>query len=112
MSGTDQELARGLGFLETYPIGPGTMIGAATDQVTYETEAVVAEDTEQTIVEAAAEYNTVCGGATRSSAVSEGVFGSLPERVGADVDRTVVMARDPEESPMSIHEAIMRRLEV
>jgi len=78
----------------------------------YDTEVRVAEDTETAILEAAREYDTICVGATRSGAISQAVFGSLPETVGAEVDRTVVMARGPEESAMSIREALRQKLEV
>ena len=80
--------------------------------MSYETEIRVAEDIEQTILDAAEDYDTICVGATRSGAISQAVFGSLPETVGEEVDKTVVMARGPEESAMSIREALLRRLEV
>ncbi|MGB9934110.1 amino acid permease [Haloarcula amylolytica] len=85
---------------------------AGIQYMSYETEIRVAEDTEQTILEAAAEYDTICVGATRSGAISQAVFGSLPETIGEEVDKTVVMARGPEESAMSVREALLRRLEV
>jgi APA family basic amino acid/polyamine antiporter len=85
---------------------------AGIKYMSYDTEIRVAEDTEQTIIDAAEEYDTICVGATRSGAISQAVFGSLPETVGAEVDRTVVMARGPEESAMSVREALLRRLEV
>ena len=78
--------------------------------MSYNAEVKVAEDTEQAIIEAAKEYDTVCVGATRSGPISQAVFGSLPEKVGAGVDQTVVMARGPEESPMSVRQALLRRL--
>jgi len=78
----------------------------------YDTEIKVAEDTEQAIIEAAEEYDMVCVGATRSGPISQAVFGSVPEKVGAAVDRTVLMARGPEQSPMSVRQALLRRLEV
>ncbi len=71
----------------------------------------VAEDIERAVLTAAREYDTVCVGATRSGPVSQAVFGSLPETVGEKTDRTVVMARGAEDSPMSVREAIVRRLE-
>ena len=80
--------------------------------MTHETEIRVAEDTERTILDAAEDYDTICVGATRSGAVSRAVFGSIPEKVGEEVDKTVVMARGPEASVMSIREALLRRLEV
>jgi APA family basic amino acid/polyamine antiporter len=85
---------------------------AGIEAVDFETRVMVAEDTEQAILDVAEEFDTVCVGATRSSAVSQAIFGSLPERIGTEVDSTVVIARGPEESPMSIREAITRRLEV
>ena len=85
---------------------------AGIKYMTYDTEIRVAEDTEQAIIDAAEEYDTICVGATRSGTISQAVFGSLPETVGAEVDRTIVMARGPEESAMSIREALLRRLEV
>ena len=51
-------------------------------------------------------------GATRSGAIFQAVFGSLPETVGEEMEKTVVMARGPEESAMSVREALLRRLEV
>ncbi|MFC7139240.1 amino acid permease [Halosimplex aquaticum] len=85
---------------------------AGIEYVAYESRVDVAEDVEEAILDAADEYDTVCVGATRSGPVSQAVFGSLPETVGEEVDRTVVMARGPEESAMSVREAVARRLEV
>ncbi|MDQ2055551.1 amino acid permease [Halobellus sp. H-GB7] len=85
---------------------------AGIEYMSYDTKVEVAEDTEQAIIEVAQEYDTVCVGATRSGTVSQAVFGSLPEKIGAELSQTVVMARGEEESPMSIREALMRRLEV
>lgn len=85
---------------------------AGIKYMTSDTEIIVTEDTEQAIINAAEEYDTICVGATRSGTVSQAVFGSLPETIGTEVDRTVVMARGPEESAMSIREAPLRRLEV
>ncbi|GAA0232431.1 amino acid permease [Halobaculum roseum] len=85
---------------------------AGIQYMSYETEIRVAEDTEQMILDATTEYDTICVGATRSGAISQAVFGSLPETIGEEVDKTVVMARGPEESAMSVREALLRRLEV
>ncbi|WP_324761209.1 amino acid permease [Haloarcula sp. GH36] len=84
---------------------------AGTEEVEYDTRIDVAEDIEGTILDATSQYDTICVGATRSGAVSQAVFGSLPERIGEQADGTVVMARGPEESAMSVREAIARRLE-
>ncbi|MFB6200811.1 MAG: amino acid permease [Halorhabdus sp.] len=85
---------------------------AGIEYMSYDTRVRVAEDTEQAIIEVAQEYDTVCVGATRSGAVTQAVFGSLPERIGEELAQTVVMARGEEDSPISIREALMRRLEV
>ena len=84
---------------------------AGVEYMSYDTQVTVAEDTEQAIIEAAQEYDTVCVGATQTGAISQAVFGSLPEKVGAELPQTVVMARGPEESPLSVREALMLRLE-
>jgi len=85
---------------------------ADIEYMTYDTRIDTAEDVDRAILDVADEYDTVCVGATRTGVVSQAVFGSLPETVGEEVDGTVVMARGPEESPMSVREAITRRLEV
>ncbi|AWB27026.1 amino acid permease [Halococcoides cellulosivorans] len=76
-----------------------------------ETRVVVDEDTETAIDDAVGEYDAICVGATRESAVSQALFGSLPERLASERAETVVIARGSEESPMSIRSAIARRLE-
>jgi APA family basic amino acid/polyamine antiporter len=84
---------------------------AGIEDTSFDSRVVVAEDIKQAILELTDEYGTICVGATRSSAVSQALFGSLPERIGTEADGTVVIARGPEQSPMSIREAIARRLE-
>ncbi|PCR90419.1 amino acid permease [Natrinema ejinorense] len=85
---------------------------AGIEYMTFDTRVEVAENVERAILDATDEYDTICVGATQSGTVSQAVFGSLPENIGEHADGTVVMARGPEESPMSIREAITRRLEV
>jgi nucleotide-binding universal stress UspA family protein len=85
---------------------------AGIESVSYETRVVVAEDVGQAVLDTVDEYDTVCVGATRSGSISQTVFGSLPERVGEEFDGTVVIARGPNESPMSIREAVLQRLEM
>ncbi|GGK77015.1 amino acid permease [Haloarcula sebkhae] len=81
------------------------------EEAQYQSRIEVAEDIEGAILDAATGYDTICVGATRTGAVSQAVFGSLPETIGERTDQTVVMARGPEESAMSIRQAIVRRLE-
>jgi len=84
---------------------------ASIDGSRYDSHVEVADDIEGTILDVASAYDTICVGATRSGAVSQAVFGSLPETIGEQADGTVVMARGPEESAMSVREAVVRRLE-
>nr|WP_241768050.1 universal stress protein [Haloferax sp. ATB1] len=83
---------------------------AGIQYMTYESRVEVTDDVEQVVLDSASDYDTICVGATRSGAVSQALFGSLPETVGEKTERTVVMARGPEESAMSVREAIARRL--
>jgi APA family basic amino acid/polyamine antiporter len=89
----------------------GLVERAGMEYLLHERRVAVAEDVESAVLDAAAEYDTVFVGATRSGAVSQAVFGSLPETVGERTEATVVMARGPEESAMSVREAVARRLE-
>lgn len=82
---------------------------AGIKYMTYDTEVVVSTDTEAAVIDAAADFDMVYAGATRSGPVSQAVFGSIPEAVGAGVDQTVVMARGPDNTPMSVRDAITRR---
>jgi len=84
---------------------------AGIEYMNYEPRIEVADDIESTVIEAGKSYDTICVGATRSGAVSQALFGSLPETVGEQLDRTVVMARGPEESPISVREAVARWLD-
>jgi APA family basic amino acid/polyamine antiporter len=77
----------------------------------YERRVAVAGNVESTILDVVDEYDAVYVGATETGSVSQAVFGSLPERIGETADGTVVMARGPDESPVSIREAVVRRLE-
>ena len=72
----------------------------------------VADDVEDAVLAVADEYDTICVGATRSGAVSQALFGSLPETIGEQAAGTVVMARGPEKAPLSLREAIVQRLEM
>jgi nucleotide-binding universal stress UspA family protein/drug/metabolite transporter (DMT)-like permease len=78
----------------------------------YETRVVVGEDVEAAMLDVVDEYDTVCVGATRTGTISQALFGSIPETIGERAAGTVVMARGPEESPLSMREAIAERLRV
>jgi len=55
---------------------------AGLDPDEYETEVVVAEDTEAAIIEAVERYDTVCVGLSEKSARERILFGSIAERIG------------------------------
>jgi nucleotide-binding universal stress UspA family protein len=83
---------------------------AGVDEDGYDAVVVVAEDVEAAILEHVNDFDTVCVGATRMGSVSQALFGSLPERVGEQADATVAMVRGSKTSPVSVREAIVRRL--
>ncbi|WP_254832071.1 amino acid permease [Haloglomus salinum] len=77
----------------------------------YEAEVVPATDLETDLLAALERFDTVCVGATRTGTVSQALFGSLPETVGSEVEGTVAIARGPEDSPRSVREALVERLQ-
>lgn len=83
---------------------------AGIETVEYGTEVLVTDDIETALFETAEEYDTTCIGATRSRAVEQAVFGSIPERIGENVSGTVAMVRGEETSPRSVREALIERL--
>lgn len=83
---------------------------ADIDEGAYEAEVMVAEDAEAAILERVDDFNTVCVGATRRGSISQALFGSLPERVREQADITVAMVRGSKTAPLSVREAIVRRL--
>lgn len=78
--------------------------------VDFETEVVVGDDVESTALDAVEAFDTVCVGATRQGAVSQTLFGSLPETLGERASGTVVMAQGSSATPQSVREAIVERL--
>jgi nucleotide-binding universal stress UspA family protein len=83
---------------------------AGIEYVEHEPRVVVAEDVRDGILEVVDAYDTVCVGATRDSAVSQALFGSLPETIGERADATVAMVRGPTKIRRSIREAVLERL--
>ncbi|UPV76715.1 amino acid permease (plasmid) [Halorussus limi] len=83
---------------------------AGIEYMDYDTEVVVGEDIEETLLAAVSEYDTVCVGATRSGSVSQALFGSIPETIGEEVDATVAMIRGPKETTRSVREGLIEYL--
>ena len=82
------------------------------DEASYQAEVVVSENgsVEETLLEAVERYDTIVVGATRSSAVAQALFGSIPEKIGEKASGTVAIARGPQYKPRSITEAVVERL--
>jgi len=84
---------------------------SSLDGVDYDTRIVVTNgEIRPAILDAVADYDTVSVGATRTGAVSQALFGSIPEAIGERSDGTVVMARDASQTPRSVRDAIVHRL--
>ena len=102
--GSPNELGRALiaSVAERVSLGDGT----------YRPEVVVSEnsDIEETLLTAVDDYDTVVVGATRSSAVAQALFGSIPERIGENASGTVAIVRGPQYKPRSITDAMIERL--
>lgn len=77
--------------------------------ISYDTDVVV-DNVEAAALNAVEAYDTVCIGATREGAISQALFGSLPEALGTQATGTVVMAEGASASPRSIREALIERL--
>lgn len=85
---------------------------AGIEYMNYETTVLTADESavRETILDAVSECDIVSVGATRTGAVSQALFGSIPEAIGEHVEGTVVMARGSEEAPRSIRDALVERL--
>jgi len=76
----------------------------------YDTNVVISDDVRNALLDLASEYDTICIGSTRSTAVTQALFGSIPEEIGANVDGTVVITSGHQYKPRTISEAIIERL--
>jgi APA family basic amino acid/polyamine antiporter len=84
---------------------------AGVEDLEYESRVLTTdEDVRPFILEQVDEYDTVCVGATRTGAVSQALFGSIPEAIGERSEGRVVMARGPERSPRTVRDAIVERV--
>ena len=80
------------------------------DDVSVESQIRYHTDVATAILDAVADYDTVSVGATRTGAVSQALFGSIPRAIGERSDGTVVMARNASQTPRSVRDAIVHRL--
>lgn len=76
----------------------------------YKSEVIVSGSTRETLLEAIQEYDTICIGATRSTAIHQALFGSIPEEIGEHADGTVIISRGRAYRPRTVAEGIVERL--
>ncbi len=76
----------------------------------YDAKVVTTDNIREAILETVEEYDTVCMGTTRQTAVSRALFGSIPGAVGERASGTVVMVSGSERETKTVREAIAERL--
>lgn len=80
------------------------------DSGEYDSRIMISSDVRETLLEAVDEYDTICIGATRSTAIRQALFGSIPEEIGEHADGTVVISRGRQYKPRTVTEGIIERL--
>jgi len=74
----------------------------------YREEVIVTDDdVRDTLLNAVQDYDTICVGATRSTAVAQALFGSIPEEIGEKSDGTVALARGALYKPRSVTQGLV-----
>lgn len=80
------------------------------DPENYSAEVIVSDDVRESLLQAVKDYDTICIGATRSTAVRQALFGSIPEELGEKAEGSVIITRGQEYKPRSVTEGIIERL--
>ena len=83
---------------------------AGLEEEQYEGRVVVSDDVPTVAARCAGVCERICVGASRSSALSESVFGSFPEHLAASTECPTALVRGPQPSPRSLLEDLGRRL--
>jgi len=83
---------------------------AGLDSEQYHSEVKISDNVREALLESIENYDTVCIGATRSTAIRQALFGSIPEEIGEHSDGTVIITRSREYKPRSVTEGIIERL--
>ena len=74
----------------------------------YEERVLVTDDNiRETLLDAVSGYDTICVGATRSTAVAQALFGSIPEEIGEKSEGTVALARGALYKPRSVTQGLV-----
>ncbi|WP_445665418.1 amino acid permease [Fodinibius sp. AD559] len=80
------------------------------DENSYSSKVIISDDVRQALLDNIDEYDTVIIGATRSTAVRQALFGSIPEEIGEKSDANVIITRGREYKPRTVTEGIIERL--
>ncbi|MEL7833420.1 amino acid permease [Fodinibius sp. Rm-B-1B1-1] len=73
-------------------------------------EVVIADDIREALMQNIENFDTVIIGATRSTAVRQALFGSIPEAIGEKSNANVIITRGREYKPRTVTEGIIERL--
>ncbi len=76
----------------------------------YQSKVLVSDHVRETLLEAVDDYDTICIGATRSTAIRQALFGSIPEEIGEHSRGTLVITRGRQYKPRTVTEGIIERL--
>ncbi len=76
----------------------------------YQSLVKVGKNVRQLLLQSIQDFDTVCVGATRSTKVTQAVFGSIPETIGASHPGTVLIIRNRQYKPRTIRQALLRKL--
>lgn len=92
-SGTDDEIRqKGLDIINQI----NTDINLKPNE--YESRVIIAKDVEESLIESAKQFDTVCIGASRSPALERALFGTFPELLGEKLDGNLLIVRGHEPS--------------
>lgn len=80
------------------------------DSEEYQSKVLISENVRESLLEAVEDYDTICIGATRSTAIRQAIFGSIPEEIGEHSEGTVVISRERQYKPRTVTEGIIERL--
>ncbi len=84
---------------------------AGLDGSEYEPRVVVSDTVRESLLETVNDYDTVSVGATGESLAARALYGSIPQAIVEQSDGTVLIARDADQSPRTVRDAIRDRLQ-
>jgi len=85
-------------------------VDAGLDAEEYDQRVIVTDEVRETLIDTVAEYDTICVGATGTSAVAQALYGSIPQQIVEQSDGTVLMARSENRAPRTVRQALVQRL--